>query len=191
MLELRRGVYMFQQHIFKRRFVATTGVLLLLVLPLSGECQSDRVQTEEPSEPIEEIVVRGNKSLIKLKHEMYEAEEALYDLYNLLNINDDFDIRCYKEAPTGSHIKQRICRPQKLGELLSEQTQRMLRGEPYVYPAAEIEKMNEHMLAEMTEMVSEHPEYLDALIKYTETKQTMESERKRRCEGRFLICRRQ
>jgi len=94
--------------------------LLLLVLPLSGECQSDAVQTQEPSEPIEEIVVRGHKSLIDLTHEMYER-----------------------------------------------------------------------MLAEMTELASERPDYLNALIKFTEATQTLESEHKRRCEGRLLICRRQ
>ena len=179
---------MIRQRAFDSSAVILTGALLLLVLPLSGECQSDAVQTEEP---IEEIVVRGHKSIIGLKLEMYKAEEALYDLFNSLNSDDDFDIHCYREAKTGSHIKQRICRTQKLGELLAEQTQRMMRGEPYVYPAAEIKRMNERMLAEMTEMVSEHPEYLNALVEFTEARKTHDSERKRRCEGRLFICRRQ
>jgi len=182
---------MFRQRAFDSSVIASTGALLLLVLPLSGECQSDAVQTQEPSEPIEEIVVRGHKSLINLKHEMYEAEEALYGLFNSLNSNDDFDIRCYEEAPTGNHIKQRVCRTNKLGKILAAETQKMMRGEPYVFPIAEINKMNERMLAEMTKMTSERPEFLNALIKFTEAKQTLGSEHKRRCEGRFLICRQQ
>ena len=67
----------------------------------------------------------------------------------------------------------------------------MMRGEPYVFPIAEIKEMNERMLAEMTEMTSSQPEFLDALIKLEETKQIHASERKRRCEGRFLLCRRE
>ena len=182
---------MFKQHTFKRRFVATTGVLLLLALPLSGECQSDAVQTQESSELIEEIVVWGYKPLINLKFEMYEAEEALYKVFNSLNSNDDYDIHCYEEAPTGSKIPRRICRTEKLGKILAGETQKMMRGEPTVFPTLEIKKMNERMLAEMTELASTHPEYLKAIESYDAKKNTWESERKRRCEGRILICRQQ
>jgi hypothetical protein len=182
---------MFLQRAFKINVVVTTGVVLLLVLPLSGVCQSDAVQTQESSEPIEEIVVHGHKSIIDLKYEMYEAEETLYDVYNSLNSDDDYDIRCYKEAPTGSKIKRRVCRTEKLGDILAGRTQRMMRGEPYVSPTAEIKKMKERMLAEMTELASTHPEYLKALESYDAKKKTWESERKRRCEGRIFICRQQ
>jgi len=180
---------MFQHSTFESRLVATAGILLLIVLPVPGVCQIESTQAEESSEAIEEIVVRGHKTLINLKHEMYEAEEALYGIFNSLNSDDDYDIYCYEEAPTGSNLKQRVCRTQKLGKILAEQTQIMMRGEPYVFPADEINEMNERMLAEMTKMTSEHPEYFNALIKFTEAKQTLESEHKRRCEGRFLICR--
>ena len=181
---------MFRLHAFENNVIASTGALLLLVLPMSGMCQSDAAQTRESSEPIEEIVVRAYKPLIHLKLEMYDAEEALYDVYNSLNSDDDFDIHCYREAPTGSKIKQRVCKTQKLGKILAEETQRMMRGEPYVFPTGEINRMNEHMLAEMTELASTHPEYLKALQTFDHKNQVWESEHKRRCEGRFLICRR-
>ena len=182
---------MFKQHTFKRRFVATTGVLLLVVLPASGVSQIESTQAEESSEPIEEIVVHGHKSIIDLKHEMYEAEEALYDIFNSLNSDDDYDIHCNEKAPTGSKITQRVCRTEKLGKILAAQTQKMMRDEPYVFPRAEINKMNELMLAEMTELASTHPEYLKAVQMYDQRKRTWESERERRCGGRLFICRRQ
>ena len=182
---------MFRQRAFDSSLIVSTGALLLLVLPLSGVCQSDASQPQELSEPIEEIVVRGYKPLINLKLEMYEAEEALYDIFNSLNSDDDYDIHCYKEAPTGSKLPRRVCKTEKMGKILAEQTQKMMRGEPYVFPTIEINRMNEHMLAEMTELASTHPEYLKALESYDEKKRTWESERKRRCEGRIFICRRE
>ena len=182
---------MFRRCEFDSNVIVSTGALLLLVLPLSGVCQSDAVQPQEPSEPIEEIVVHGIKPLVHLKREMYVAEEALYDIYNSLNSDDDYDIHCYKEAPTGSKITQRVCRTEKLGKILAEQTQKMMRGQPYVFPTIEINKMNERMLAEMTELASTKPEYLKALETYDAKKHTWESERKRRCEGRLFICRRE
>jgi hypothetical protein len=109
---------MFRLHAFENNVIVSTGALLLLALPLSGECQSDAVQTQESSEPIEEIVVRGYKPLVHLKHEMYDAEEALYKVFNSLNSDDDYDIHCYKEAPTGSKLKRRVCKTEKWARFL-------------------------------------------------------------------------
>ena len=143
---------------------------------------------EEPSGTIEEVIVIGHKPLIKLKHEMYRTEEALYNIFNSFNTDDDFNIRCRKEARTGTKLKRRVCRPNFVGKLLAEETQRMMRGEGYIYPAAQIKKKNELMLAKMTETALEQPEMLNALVKYTEARQTWESERKRRCTGWFRFC---
>ena len=176
---------MFLQRAIKISVVVTTRVVLLLVLPSPAVCQGAPIQTEEPPMFMEEVIVLGNKSLGKLKREMYRAEEALYDLFNSFNTDDDFDIRCYKEAPTGSKIKRRVCRPNFVGELIAEETQMMIREDSYlfVYPAARIKKMNGRLLADMAETALEQPEVRKALVKYIETKQTLRSERKRRCEG--------
>jgi hypothetical protein len=182
---------MFLQHVFRRNVVVAAGVVLLLVLPLPGVCQDKSGQAEESPGTMEEVIVIGHKSLVNLKRDVYRAEDALYDIFNSFNTEDEFDIRCYKEAPTGSHIKRRVCRANFVGDLIAGETQRMMRGEPYIYPAAQIKKMEERMLAKMTEITLQQPEMLEALVKFTEAKQVLESERKRRCEGRFLICRRQ
>jgi hypothetical protein len=182
---------MFLLHVIKTNVVITTRVVLLLVLPLSGLCQPVPVQTEKPSETIEEVIVRGSKSLIDLRHEMYRAEEALYDLFNSLNTDDDFDIRCYEEVPTGSKIPQRVCKTNWFRNQHAAETQKMMRGEPYMYPVFRNKKMDERLNELMSKAIREQPKMLDTLAKYAEAEQTHESERKRRCEGRFLICRRQ
>jgi len=41
----------------------------------------------------------------------------------------------------------------------------------------------------MEALVVVHPELLEALNKYTGTKQEFDEERKRKCEGRILVCR--
>jgi len=178
---------MFLQRAFKSSVVVKTGVLLLVVLPASSVSQIESTQAEESSEPIEEIVVHGHKSIIDLKHEMYEAEETLYDVYNSLNSDDDYDIHCYEEVPTGTKIPKRVCRTNFYEKQLRRETQRMLP----INLVFEIRKMNERMLAEMQELASTHPEYLKAIESYDQTKRTWESVRKRRCEGRLFICRRQ
>ena len=79
-----------RQRALTNNLAVTAGAVLLLALPLSGVCQIESVQAEESSEPIEEIVVQGRKSLVNLKREMYKAEGELYALFNsfiLIEIN--------------------------------------------------------------------------------------------------------
>jgi len=135
-----------------------------------------------------EVIVQGSKPLITLEREVFRAEDAFYDLFNSFNMDDDLDIRCYREAPIGSHIKQRVCKTNLYRQLLAKASQRMMLGEHYVYPVAEIKQMNERLLTDMTEKTLEQPEMFEALIMVTEAKRALESERKRRCEGGVIFC---
>jgi hypothetical protein len=182
---------MFLLHVIKTNVVITMRVVLLLVLPLSGLCQPVPVQTEKPSETIEEVIVLGYKSLIDLKHEMYRAEDTLYDLFNSLNTDDLFDVRCYKEVPTGSKIPWRVCRTNWFRDRYSAETQMMMRGEPFMYPVFRNKKMDDRLNELMSKAIREQPKMLDTLARYAEAKQTLESEHEIRCGGRFLICRSQ
>ncbi len=62
---------------------------------------------DETSESIDEITVLGVRDLGALRAEITRAEDEVYDVYNDLNDNDDYDIICKLRAPIGSQIKQR------------------------------------------------------------------------------------
>lgn len=173
---------------FKKLVLVTAGLALFTGLPLPGACQGGPSGAEKPAETIEEVIVFGNKSLFDLERELYMAEEALYDLFNTFNTDDDLDVSCYREAPIGSHIKQRVCSTRLHREVLRRASQRMMQGESYVHPAAEIQHLRERLLKDMTEKALEQPEMLEALFRATEAKNTLESERKLRCEGKVLFC---
>lgn len=180
------------QRNFRVGGVSTTAVVLLFALTPLGMCRIAAAQEgePEPAETIEEIVVYGNKSLVRLRLELYKAEDAVFDLFNSLNSDDEFDIHCYKEAPIGSHIKKRVCKTNYVRDLTGEATrQSLLIGEPYIHPVAKIKQKDELLRKEMEALVVERPELLKALNEYSDAKQVLESEHRRRCEGGFLICR--
>ena len=179
---------MILKRILNKMAVVATVLILLLGLPVMGACQGEPVQAEEQPQVMEEVLVLGSKPLLKLKLEMIEAEDMLFDLFNSFNTNDDFDVRCYREATVGTRIKQRVCRTNIQRRLLRRASQRMMAGEPYVFPAAEIKHAEKRLLENMTETALEQPEMLEALMKATEARKALESERERRCEGKFLFC---
>ena len=180
------------QRNFRVGGVSTTAVVLLFALTPLGMCRIAAAQQvePEPAETIEEIVVYGNKSLVQLHLELYKAEDVAFEVFNSLNSDDEFDIHCYKEAPTGSHIKKRVCKTNYQRDLIGEATREsFLFGGPYIHPVLEIKQKDELMRKEMEALMVERPELLNAVSEAFDAKQVYDSERQKRCEGRVLICR--
>jgi hypothetical protein len=75
----------------------------VLALPMAAVGQDE--------EAIEDIVVASQKSTSALRRDLIRAEDDFYSLYNKLNDDNEYDVRCYYETPTGARTKQHVCRP--------------------------------------------------------------------------------
>ena len=152
-----------------------------------------------PPEEIEEIVVVGEKSLLVMQKEVERAADNVFDTFNVLNTDPEFDIRCEKRAQVGTRIKQRICRPQfeydieaeyaeKFGDAMNQgglasQNIGMSAGAG----SAKILSRKKILDEKMAAMAMENPELGQALVNLVLAERKYEAERKRRCDGR-VIC---
>src|SRR5688572_4807180 len=59
---------------------------------------------------VEEVIVPG-RTPENLRVEIERIETAVYERFNALSSNDEFDIHCLIQAPTGSNIPLRTCAP--------------------------------------------------------------------------------
>jgi len=82
----------------------------VLALPMAAVGQPASTGTAANDEAIDNIVVVGQKSLSQLRKEVFEAEEDFYSVFNKLNDEKDYDVRCFYEKATGTHIKNHVCR---------------------------------------------------------------------------------
>jgi hypothetical protein len=180
------------QHVLRVTKILTTAAALLFAVTSVSRCQTASAQEVEPapSDKIEEIIVYGDKSLRRLRNDVYKAEKKAIVMFNSLNSDDEFDIHCTREAPTGSHIKRRVCRANFVGKATAREARGFMLGQPYIPAWAEIKKKDELLRKEMEALISENAELFEALSDLSNAKQILESEHERRCEGRFLICRR-
>ena len=78
----------------------------LLCMPLLAQQQSSDSAEDEG-----EVIVIADLRLAEVRQFIEEVEEELYSAFNEYNDDDDFDVRCRKETPTGSNIPRRICEP--------------------------------------------------------------------------------
>jgi len=192
---------MFLQRNFKFRGFTTLGIVLLLLHATIGmsriayaeeidqkssemidEVISETVE-QESSEPIEEIIVYGDKPMPTLRREVYKAAGNFFDLFSSLNDHDEFDVRCYYEVPSFTHIRRHVCRANFVIEATSAESAPAFGETPGAFsrPAVfEIRRKKERMRELMEALVAEHPELLQALSEYTDSKQILESEKTRR-----------
>ncbi len=150
-------------------------------IPAVGICQSNPDQEPEPAPPndIEEIIVQGQRNMGRLRLDMNLAEDHVFGLFNSLNSDDEFDIECRREAPTGSHIKRRVCEARFVRELTAEAARRYVDEGIYVPNREKMMLKQKQLRAEMDVVVAEHPEFLEALKEYSNAQERYQYARKK------------
>jgi len=83
---------------------------LVVAIGLGAPALAQEPRSLPDASEIEELVVSGRRPE-NLRVEIERLEEAVYERFNALNSDDEFDIHCLKQAPTGSNIPLRTCAP--------------------------------------------------------------------------------
>lgn len=168
------------------------------LLAVSAASLDQTTEAEPPPEAIEEIVVYGEKSLLLLKKDMEKASNVVFESFNALNDDDEFDIHCSDRVPSGSNISKGSCRPNYEDQIYSEATSRQLDMSDGGIPTqgfrinqaaveSKLKKKKKIMDAKMEVLANENPEFARSLIKLLIAERIFEAERARRCAGR-IIC---
>ena len=74
----------------------------------SQEQEASSVGVAEAERPYE-VVINGRLTRRNLRSSIVKVQDDLFRRYNELNDDDDFDIKCYRFRPTGSHRIRRVC----------------------------------------------------------------------------------
>ena len=95
------------------------GSLVVLSASATQVQRLEPTASARPVEAPEEIVVRG-RQLAKFRLEVQTARERAYAIFNEINSNDDFDVRCRDERKYHSRATRRVCRPQFESRIAAE-----------------------------------------------------------------------
>ena len=164
------------------------ALLLSVAGALSAQAQQDETASApESRNPIEEVVVTGERSHLQLRLQMTEAEQAAYEIFNQFNDEKRFHISCSTQTPTGSRIQsdEQYCQPNFEIEANRAHARDSLESFRLLYdpystdknavqasqPAAlVIASQQRAYQRKMKEVAEQHPEFLQAIIRFTEIK---------------------
>jgi hypothetical protein len=146
-------------------------LVAVLALPLAAMGQD---------EPIDDIVVVGKKSLNDMRKDVYKAEEEFYSVYNKLNKEKDFAVRCFYEKATGTRIKNHVCRARFVSQAYSTHAARN-RNDLSRVANQDTDSALEAQTAKYEEnletLIAANPELEQALIRYNEARAEFLAER--------------
>ena len=146
----------------------------------------------DDDEMLDELVVVGTPSLVRLKHMVYRAEESFFATFNELNDDDEYDVRCFYETPTGSRIRRHVCRANFVPEAESAEYFSWRFGaaaggqEARTVIMSKRRRLEEKIMA----LLMANPKLADALANYHEARTQYDAEREKQCDGRIAACRR-
>jgi hypothetical protein len=159
---------------------------LVVALGLGAPTLAQEPGSLPDTSEIEELVVSGRRPE-NLRVEIERLEEAVYARFNALNSDDEFDIHCLKQAPTGSNIPLRTCAPNFVIRAESSSAEKMLTdgrsGDGNNHSRREqhtrMEEKSRQLTEEIQRVAREDELLLRGLVRLDELKQLQSSDQGR------------
>ena len=162
--------------------IIITGLTLLVSVLVTP------VTSAQSSNLPEEIIVNAPESLRNLRLEINRAQENMFNVFNVLNEDDRFDVHCEYVRRWQSKIREQVCSPAYLKHAQEEEAEMLLgqfgfvgatRGAPGV---TQMDYFNEQFAERMKTLFKAHPEFRQAMGEYNALTETLEETRKQRLE---------
>ena len=169
------------------RVLAVKTLCLVVLVGLAAPAFAQEIASSPQRADVDEVIVPGRRPA-NLRVEIERLEVSVYDRFNALNSDDDFDIRCLEQAPTGSNIPLRKCAPNFVIEAESRSASRMLsdgragagnNNSPAEH-AMLMEEKSRALTAEMQRLAREDEQLLRDLVRLDELRQLQANEQQRR-----------
>jgi hypothetical protein len=144
-----------------------------------------------PDEELEEALVSGRK-LHQLRADVIAAEDRFYELFNELNTNDDYDVHCTQDQPTGTRISHRACRPVFYARAQEDEARSLLNElqgfAAAVVPSPQVVALerNADMTRSMLEVINKDPRLVKLVRERERLEKRYVAERKKRMKGRLI-----
>ena len=166
------------------RYIAGTFALSLAVWPAAGQ-ENDLKPTESAqADRIEEVTVYGEKNMIRLRTEFELAQANLFVVFNAINRNDEFDVKCEYERRLGSHRRHHVCTPkfatrQPAHEGAGFLVRNKRTGEVQAVTHRSI-RLDKELWTEMKLLLEENAELRQAFLDLQSAKDAIDAEMQRR-----------
>ena len=157
---------------------------LLLVVGLGASVMAQEA-APTPQAVVDEVIVPGSRPE-NLRVEIERLERVVYERWNALNSNDEFDVHCLDSEPTGSNITQTRCAPNFVIWAESRAAKNVIDGDRTAGSDRQadylltMQEKSRQLTEEMQRVAREDEQFLRDLVRLDELRQLQENERQQR-----------
>lgn len=162
----------------KPTYTILTLFVAVLALPMTAVAQDE--------EAIDDIVVVGEKSTAALRRDVYQSEDDFYALYNKLNDDDEYDVRCFYETPTGTRMKNHVCRAAFVSNAYMKHASRNgfdVKRVANQDASPAMQEKTAKFQEKLETLIATNPELQEALIRYNTARARFMEEREERANN--------
>jgi hypothetical protein len=162
----------------------TLSLVALLSLGAPAFAQ-DVAAASQSAANVDEIVVPGRRPE-NLRVEIERLEQVVYERWNALNSNDEFDIHCLDSEPTGSNITQTRCAPNFVIWAESRAAKNTIDGDRTAGSdrqtdyMLEMQRKSRQLTEEMQRVARQDEQFLRELARLDELRQLQANEKQQR-----------
>ena len=160
---------------------------MFVLMPLTLSAQENRNEEEHKDAPSTvEITVNAPESLTHLRREIDQAEEVMFNLFNELNTDNKYDIKCRYIRRWQSKIREQVCAPVFYMNSQEEEAELALKNMGFVGISVEnpgntsVERDYRILQEKMETIIVEHPEFQEVVDQYNGLLENLESARQAR-----------
>jgi len=159
---------------------------LLLPCARAADAGSAVPASQSQAVPLDEVLVVGEK-LHQMQRHIEDIEDHFNAVYNQLNTRHEFDVSCVSEAPTGSLIRRRICKPVYVADAEREGSIAFLEG--HAAPPADLVALahRDEYRRNMLEVVKRSPQLQQLLRERAELAAHYKKATKDRFKGHGIL----
>lgn len=144
-------------------------------------------KSRDEMDMIDEITVLGEQSLGSIRHDIVRAEDHIYEIFNALNADDDYDTTCKREIRIGSQIPYHVCKSRMFRDAASESARDFAEaadgtsgGLAFGTPVMDEQRHSKILREKMRELAADNPQLVEALKIRLELQKAYNVERKKR-----------
>ncbi len=142
---------------------------------------------QKPADPLAEVEINAQREkLSAMRAEMVKLEDQFYSQYNKLNSDHQYDMKCTMQAPTGSNLKARVCRPVFANTALEAETRAFLGGDTAPPANMVIAEKQPDFDKNMLSVINQHAELRKLIREREALEKRYEAERRKKLKGRFI-----
>ncbi|HEX7237914.1 MAG TPA: hypothetical protein VF405_13180 [Gammaproteobacteria bacterium] len=158
---------------------------LLVVVSLGAPAMAQEAAPASQAAAVDEVIVPGTRPE-NLRVEIERLERVVYERWNALNSNDEFDVHCLDSEPTGSNITQTRCAPNFVIWAESRAAKNTIDGDRTAGSdrqtdyMLEMQRKSRQLTEEMQRVARQDEQFLRELARLDELRQLQANEKQQR-----------